>query len=578
MEKRILLAVLLISAVMVLTNLLFPPPQVQEEPQAPPADSAVVATPRAPARMLAPSVEPTAPADTIVVTSGRYRYSFSTRGASLIGAELLDYASYTRVGESVQLAPAGTTEFLSLKLVVGGDTLDLRTASFQPSANGLQVADDGGPQPLRFSYDGPSGFRVELTYTFDPARYLIGVEGQLSGLGGQPATLLTQLGPGIAPHEAPDHHSERELAVVLRSGDDVDRMRLAKLEGQNAIVGPLTWVGLKDKYFVVAMIAGDERPFAAAAATRLEDEGHLFVQNGDTVATRIPRANVSATLPVGGDGAISYQLYVGPQDFQEMAAAGHELEDVTQYAYAWLEPVIRPFAALILTILNFLHNTLDVAYGWVLVIFGVFMRIVLWPLNAKAFRSQLKNMAVSPLMQEIREKYKEDPQKQQEELMKLYKEHGFNPVAGCLPMLLPWPVLITLFFVFQNTIAFRGAAFLWLPDLSLRDPFYILPLFLVGSMFAMQWVTTQMSGVEQNAQMKMMMYVLPVMMGIFFYSMPAGLNLYYATTNVAGLPQQLMIARERRRAQEKLAAEKSAANAATSPSNPQSRKKKQARG
>jgi YidC/Oxa1 family membrane protein insertase len=145
-------------------------------------------------------------------------------------------------------------------------------------------------------------------------------------------------------------------------------------------------------------------------------------------------------------------------------------------------------------------------------------------------------------------------------------------------MLLPWPVLITLFFVFQNTIAFRGAAFLWLPDLSLRDPFYILPLFLVGSMFAMQWVTTQMSGVEQNAQMKMMMYVLPVMMGIFFYSMPAGLNLYYATTNVAGLPQQLMIARERRRAQEKLAAEKSAANAATSPSNPQSRKKKQARG
>jgi YidC/Oxa1 family membrane protein insertase len=287
---------------------------------------------------------------------------------------------------------------------------------------------------------------------------------------------------------------------------------------------------------------------------------------------------VLAALPVSADGAVSYEIYAGPQDFQAMAAAGYELEDVTQYAYAWLEPVIRPFAALILTILGFLHNTLNLAYGWVLLLFGVFMRIILWPLNAKAFRSQLKNMAVSPLMQEIREKYRDDPQKQQEELMRLYKEHGFNPMAGCLPMLLPWPVLITLFFVFQNTIAFRGAGFLWLPDLSLRDPLYILPVFLVGSMFAMQWVTTHMSGVEQNAQMKTMMYVMPVMMGIFFFSMPAGLNLYYATTNLAGLPQQLLIAGERRRAQEELAAQK-ASGRPTPPIPPkQGRKKRQARG
>ena len=131
-------------------------------------------------------------------------------------------------------------------------------------------------------------------------------------------------------------------------------------------------------------------------------------------------------------------------------------------------------------------------------------------------------------MQEIREKYKDDPQKQQEAMMRLYKEHGFNPLGGCLPMLVPFPVLITLFFVFQNTIAFRGAEFLWLPDLSLRDPLYILPVFLVASMFGLQWVSAHLSGMEQNQQMKMMMYFMPLMMGVIFFTLPAGLNLYYA--------------------------------------------------
>ena len=579
MEKRLLLAVLLISAVMVLTNLLFPPPPV-EETDAAAADSlsapAVVATTSAP--IAAPVASPTVAADTVVVTSSHYRYGFSTRGASLVRAELLEYPSYTQDGEPVQLAPSHEGGFLSYRLVVGGDTIDLSNATFTPTALAVPLEGSDAPESLGFSYDNGAGFGVDLTYTFSADSYLIGVSAQVTGLGGQPATLLTELGPGLQPHEARDHHSERELAVVLRANEDVERLRLGKLEGTTALPGPMSWVGLKDKYFVVAQIAGEDRPFSGGSATRLDDVGHLLIEGSDTIATVLPRAEVRAELPVGGDGATAFQLYAGPQDFKQMAAAGHELEDVTQYAYAWLEPVIRPFAALILTILDFLHDTLDLAYGWVLVIFGVFMRVVLWPLNAKAFRAQLKNMAVTPLMQEIREKYKDDPTKQQEAMMRLYKEHGFNPVAGCLPMLLPWPVLITLFFVFQNTIAFRGAGFLWLPDLSLRDPFYILPLFLVLSMFAMQWVTTQMSGVEQNAQMKMMMYMLPIMMGIFFYSMPAGLNLYYATTNIAGLPQQLMIARERRRANEELAAQKGAARPPEVPTRPKSRQKRQARG
>ncbi len=161
-------------------------------------------------------------------------------------------------------------------------------------------------------------------------------------------------------------------------------------------------------------------------------------------------------------------------------------------------------------------------------------------------KAQLRNMSVQPLVQEIQKKYKDNPEKLQKEMMKLYKEHGFNPLAGCLPMLLPWPVLLSLFFVFRNTIELRGVPFLWLPDLSARDPLYMLPILLAVSMFAMQFVSLR-SLDQPNPQMKMMMWVMPGMMLFIFMNLASGLNLYYATSNLAMVPQQLWIASERKK-------------------------------
>jgi YidC/Oxa1 family membrane protein insertase len=169
----------------------------------------------------------------------------------------------------------------------------------------------------------------------------------------------------------------------------------------------------------------------------------------------------------------------------------------------------------------------------------------------------MKNMAVQPQLQarmkEIQTKWAKDPQRQQQEMMAMYREMGVNPfsmMSGCLPMLIPMPVLITLFFVFQGAIEFRGTRFAYLPDLSLRDPYYVLPILLVVSMFGLQWISTKLSGMEQNPQTKTMLYTMPLMMGFFFWFMPSGLNLYYVSSNLASLPQQLMIANERRRATE----------------------------
>jgi YidC/Oxa1 family membrane protein insertase len=253
-------------------------------------------------------------------------------------------------------------------------------------------------------------------------------------------------------------------------------------------------------------------------------------------------------------------------------AVGGQLEEVNPYGYRWLRPVVRPIAAAVLWSLRELHGQFHMSYGWVLVLFGVLVRLVTWPLNSRAMRSQMKNMAVQPVMQarmkEIQAKHANDPRLQQQEMMKMYQELGVNPfsmMSGCLPMLIPMPVLITLFFVFQGAIEFRGAGFAWLPDLSLRDPLYLLPVLLVTSMFALQWISTKMSGMADNPQAKTMMYTMPLMMGVFFWLMPSGLNLYYVSSNLASVPQQLLIARERRAASEAAKADQAAKTRKASP-------------
>jgi YidC/Oxa1 family membrane protein insertase len=186
----------------------------------------------------------------------------------------------------------------------------------------------------------------------------------------------------------------------------------------------------------------------------------------------------------------------------------------------------------------------------VLIVIGVAIRLALWPLNQKAMRSQMAMQALQPEMRTLQERYKNDKAKLQQEMMKLYKQHGANPLGGCLPILLQMPILFTLFFVFLNTIEFRGVPFMWLPDLSLADPLYIVPLLMGGSMFLLSKIGQ--IGVPPNPQTKMMVYVMPVVFTVMFLQFSSGLNLYYATSNFVSIPQQWFVAQERlRRARKK---------------------------
>jgi YidC/Oxa1 family membrane protein insertase len=242
-------------------------------------------------------------------------------------------------------------------------------------------------------------------------------------------------------------------------------------------------------------------------------------------------------------------MYVGPQQSGQLISMGRDFDHVNPYGWSFLQPVINPIAALCIKLLLWMHDHLKLSYGWVLVIFGVFIRIALWPLNQSAMRSSLKMQEIQPRLAEVQKKYKDKPEKQREEMMKVYQEAGASPftaLSGCLPMLIPMPVLFALFFVFQNTIEFRGVPFLWLADISIKDPLFILPVLMGISMYLLSWIGLR--NAPPNPQAKMMSYMFPVMMTFVLANMASGLNLYYTAQNLAALPQQWLLAKERAKA------------------------------
>src|SRR5919108_4149672 len=434
-------------------------------------------------------------------------------------------------------APRALPGLFSYRLRIGTREIDLARLPFSASASGLVVLDSAsGPRTLTLQHTSDT-VTATVAYTFHPTRYAIDVRMNVRTPTAETPSLAVQMPHTLAINEAVRQEDERALAYVVNSQEEgISSARLRSIKAQRLESGPLSWVAVKNKYFVAAALMDPEvrRPFAALIA---EPVGRPYAA----------RMLATGMLP-GPDGNFAFRLYAGPLEPAQLEQLGYHFEDVNPFGWRLFLPVLQPLGHGIAWVLYGIHNTLGLGYGWVLILFGVLIRIVLWPLNAKAMRSQLKTMQLQPKVKELQAKFKNDPQRMQQEMIRLYREEGFNPMGGCLPMLIPLPILITLFFVFQSTIAFRGVQFLWLPDLSRADPFFILPVLLGISMFLMQWLSTH-STPNPNPQMKFLMYFMPIFMTVLFLRFASGLNLYYTAMNVASIPQQLQIVRERKRLQ-----------------------------
>ena len=548
MERRVILAIVLMLIVAVLPSILFPPKK--------PAGRTVgrsdsTATPELSPARAAPPVSPTvrlsdAPAETVWVTSPLYRLGFSTRGGALVHAEVLGYRSFAPADSRrpVQLVREGEPLLAHRSISgPGTDTTAWTDWNLTPSATRVQVGPEGRETTLTFTGEHGST-RIALEYRFLPGDYRLTVQGRAE-VG---STLLVGLGDGLRSVEADSMDDFRHYAVVTKAAKTQSTaFQSFKPDERKILDGPFEWVGVKSKYFFLAALAVEEnQPRLGAAVVqggaRTVTASSLLGRS--TVATR---AAVAVTLPAP-TGEFRYDVYLGPLEYRRLAQLGHDLDDANPYG-GFLRPIIQPVSVLVVNILIWMHDRLRLAYGWVLVVFGILVRALLWPLNQKAMESSLRMQAVAPLMKQIQDRHKNDPERLQREMMRLYKEHNVSPFGGCLPMLLPMPVLFALFFVFANTIAFRGVPFLWLPDLSRPDPFYIIPIVMGLSMFVLSKVGQ--IGMPPNPQTKMMLYFMPAFLTLLFLNFASGLNLYYAVSNIFSIPQQYLIAMRRLRDQGK---------------------------
>lgn len=555
MDRRFLLGVALMVLIALAPSVLFKK-QPKPIPAAPltggggaegQGGSTSVATPPAAAPVPQPlPLGPSAPLplheDSVAVTSALYRYTFSTRGGQLLQAVLNEYHPTVKGQGKAPLALLRDDGALfDLIVFAGSDTLHPGDWALTPSATHLDVTAPatitftGGQDPKGLP-DG-RGRTLELSYRFRPDGYDLDVTGQIGGVGPNGGLLLIGLGDGLRNTEADTANNAREFALVTRQQES-KLLRLQSLDpGETrTLAGPFEWVGLKSKYFVAAILAGDQ-PAPRISGVSLTA---LSVMPGQK---KPMGARTWLSLPLGPDGRFSFEAYVGPLEFKRLKAMGHDFDDVNPYGWPGFRTIIRFFAAPVRWLLLTMHQALGMSYGIVLIVFGILVKVVLWPLQAKAMRSSMKMQEIQPEMKRLQTKYSADPAKLNTEMMALYKQHGVNPLGGCLPMLLPMPFLLALFVVFQYSIELRGAPFLWLTDLSQHDPYYIIPVVMGLSM----WATTKVGqiGMPPNPQMTMMVYVMPVMMTFLFAQFPAGLNLYYAVQNIAGLPQSWMMMKER---------------------------------
>ncbi|HYN83118.1 MAG TPA: membrane protein insertase YidC [Gemmatimonadaceae bacterium] len=545
MEKRYFLALLLAAAVVAITQFLFP-----VAPPAPPVDvkrdtvSSVV-PPRARVQDSLPSAsEQPRPAATdsvglmdirpeiTTIETRRSIYQFSSIGAAPTSIRLKDYKNLTSSGGIVELRTPGEP-LLKYGLVHRGDTTSLDRVPFRVTREGDLAS--GGALIYSATVDN---FNVTIRYGFVPDRYMVSINGRIDGPA-ENVYLLTHLPSTVRPTESDTTADLNSLAYSFKPQRDNARLvQFGSLDPgeQELAAGPLTWAAVKNKYFVLGVLNPPGNTF---------DEVSL---KGGPRTSKLATTASATIVKAIKDGKFTMDLYAGPQQQNELVAVGRDFDHVNPFGWRFLQGMVQPIATLCVRLLLWMHEVLQLSYGWVLVIFGVLIRIILWPLNQSAMRSSMKMQDIQPQLAEVQKKYKDKPERQREEIMKVYKEHGASPftaLTGCLPALIPMPVLFALFFVFQGTIEFRGVPFMWLHDISMKDPYYILPVLMGASMYVLSWIGLR--NAPPNPQAKMMSYMFPVMMTFVLANMASGLNLYYTAQNLAALPQQWLLARERAR-------------------------------
>jgi YidC/Oxa1 family membrane protein insertase len=539
MDKRSLLAIILSVLILIiyqeLISYFYPPVQRPLPPEQPAEPAAPVTVPPSPPLLEEGKREPTeqtapavaqAPAPAvrdITVENEVYTAVFTSLGGRLKSFRLKDYPGDAGRGspplEMVQESPLGALP-LALRLEGKGLAVSDDTILYEVSGGDLQLA---GNEQVSMEFKGktPNGALVWKTFSFSGQTYGITLIVRIDGAPENASFASLLWTQTFAPHKSSSYQTQGPVALIDRKfvyESDTS------LQEQEKVLGPgrIRWAGYASTYFLAAIIPPDG------------DMNRLFLSatNG-TVETRL-------TIPWKRE-PVTYTVYVGPKEFQALNAVNPALDRAIDFG--WFHFIARP----LVWMLNFSHS-LTGNYGIDIILLTFLVKLAFFPLTNRSFKSMAKMRELQPLMERLREQYKDDREKLNRETMELYRRYKINPLGGCLPMLVQMPVFIGLYQALSLAIELRQAPFFgWIQDLSQPDRLgaWQLPLIeppgipvltlLMGGTMLIQQAMTPMSG--DPAQQKMMMFM-PLIFTVMFVNFPSGLVLYWLVNNVLSIAQQ----------------------------------------
>lgn len=307
----------------------------------------------------------------------------------------------------------------------------------------------------------------------------------------------------------------------------------APMTAEKSETSDVDWVTVRDRFFIQFLSPEGENGVGAKLfATRKEDINNLFIPHSASASILFKESEIPAN---GSSQEQTFSYYAGPRKMSELRKLGEDTIDIMNFG-TW-----SFFCEWLLDFLNFIERNTKVGYGVAIILLTIIVRMVLFPINRKSAAGMRKMQEIQPLIKEINEKYKDDPQMRQQETMRVYGEHKINPLTSCLPMIIQLPIFVALFTILRSSVELRFERFLWVSDLSSPENLFqdtlgfginILPILMAVTM-GLQTYLTPSSG--DPAQRKMMMVMMPVMMLVMFYSLPSALTLYWTVSQILAI-------------------------------------------
>jgi YidC/Oxa1 family membrane protein insertase len=578
MEKRTLLAIVLSLGVMIgflwLQSVLYPPPepkQPSEQAQSPAtvAESATPATPQE--RIEEPqdtqvSVSPEAAVEeireeTVVVETDLLRVVLSNAGGDIVSFKLKKHLDH---GEPVEMIFAGNSGSQAFSIALGNmeDVIAKRVLPINSNFRVKQISN----LIVEFSRDflNPSGGTFTLTKRYEfkdkpsedkPGEYMfeltIGLNGGNStdsfNFRGAAYTLVfgPQIGPGF---QKLDQRYEYRRYMTYKG-----KLKTEKVNERDPLIieNQPAWAAIAGKYFALIALPYANQyslAFSASPESGIPNASRLYITRSAYNSSRLED---------------KYHFYLGPKNQETLSTYnrgdnGFKLFDTDLFEIANTKGFLAPLEKVLKWLLQIFYKVIP-NYGVAIILLTLLVRLLMFPLTKKGSESTLRMQALSPRIKEIQTKYKDNPQKMNAEMAEFYKKEGYNPLSGCLPMIIQIPIFFAMYNLFNNHFDLRGAMFIpgWIPDLSAPEAIYnfpngfklpflgwtairLLPFIYVGSQLLYGKVT-QTPDQQGNSQMKIMLYVMPIVFFFILYDVPSGLLIYWIMSNVLTLVQQVVI-------------------------------------